>query len=217
MADIVVVGHDTSILHRWTQAVREAGHVSTILIAGELHRSDSPICLFDLGAGIGASANDLIDALAAEPDIRFVAMVARPNADEGLALLRAGVKGYCNRLASPTVLAALISTGDAGEIWAGKQVTDHLLQLALGEELPVYATGGDLFTQLTPREASIARQVGMGFSNKVIAADNEISERTVKAHLNAIYRKTGLRNRVQLALEIAQTVENRRKRTAGRS
>jgi DNA-binding NarL/FixJ family response regulator len=60
------------------------------------------------------------------------------------------------------------------------------------------------FGQLTARETEIAEQVAAGHSNKVIAAENGISERTVKAHLNAIFRKTGLHNRVQLALAVSQ-------------
>ena len=64
----------------------------------------------------------------------------------------------------------------------------------------------DPFGQLTAREAGIARQVAAGHSNKVIAADSGISERTVKAHLNSIFRKTGIRNRVQLALAVSQAI-----------
>ena len=45
-------------------------------------------------------------------------------------------------------------------------------------------------------------QVAAGQSNKMIAAEAGITERTVKTHLNNIFRKTGVRNRVQLALAV---------------
>lgn len=210
MATIAVVGRDTGVLHRWTKAIRDAGHASTVLIPGELQTAGSPICLFDLGAGADSQseADALLDALTAEPGIRFVAMVAHPNATQGLRLLRAGVRAYGNRLATPAVLAAMIETVENGEIWAGKQVTDHLLRVALGEDSVVEPAGRSLLRNLTPRESLIAQQVGAGHSNKVIAVDNGISERTVKAHLNAIYRKTGLKNRVQLALEVSRSQDS---------
>lgn len=60
---------------------------------------------------------------------------------------------------------------------------------------------------MTAREMEVAEQVAAGYSNKLIAAEAGITERTVKAHLNSIFRKTGIRNRVQLALAISQANE----------
>ena len=113
------------------------------------------------------------------------------------------------------MLAVLISTVASGEIWAGKQVTDYLLKIALAEKTKAPAPRESLFGQLTTREAGIARQVAAGHSNKVIAADSGISERTVKAHLNSIFRKTGISNRVQLALAVSQANEGPRRLSNG--
>jgi len=52
---------------------------------------------------------------------------------------------------------------------------------------------------LTPREKSVLRLIGKGMANKVIARDLGIAESTVKAHLNAVLRKTGTSNRTQVA------------------
>ena len=91
----------------------------------------------------------------------------------------------------------LATVGD-GEIWAGRQVTEHLLSRALPSAVSELADAR--FQRLTARESEIATQVAAGRSNKLIAAEYGISERTVKAHLSAIFEKLGVRDRVQLAL-----------------
>jgi DNA-binding NarL/FixJ family response regulator len=60
------------------------------------------------------------------------------------------------------------------------------------------------FAILTPREIEIARLIGQGSSNKRIAAQLAIAERTVKAHLTEIFRKTGADDRVKLALMVSR-------------
>jgi DNA-binding NarL/FixJ family response regulator len=130
-------------------------------------------------------------------------MSAVPEAAEGVRLLRAGVRGYCNRRMSDAALVTAVATVLAGEIWAGKQVTEYLLQHAVAQS-PNPDSAVPALHGLTPREREIAELVGAGRSNKVIAAEAGVSERTVKAHLNAIFRKTGIRNRVQLALAVSQ-------------
>jgi DNA-binding NarL/FixJ family response regulator len=62
------------------------------------------------------------------------------------------------------------------------------------------ATGGNAVDCLTPRELQVARMVHLGGNNKTIARELDISERTVKAHLSAIFRKLNIQNRLHLAL-----------------
>ena len=57
---------------------------------------------------------------------------------------------------------------------------------------------------LTDREREIARLIGQGSSNKRIALQLAIAERTVKAHLTEIFRKTGAVDRVKLALMVSR-------------
>jgi DNA-binding NarL/FixJ family response regulator len=218
MALVVAVSSVQDIIQRWSAALKVAGHSCSILAPGllrERKRVGAPLCLFDLGPRGGIDPLPLVEAVSVNPDTAFIAMTARPEPKEGLRLLRRGVRGYCNRLVSAQVLAALLATVESGEIWAGRQVTDYLLQSRLAEEGSPAAAGELLLDRLTAREAGIARQVAAGLSNKVIAADAGISERTVKAHLNSIFRKTGMRNRVQLALAISQRPGDSRRLSNG--
>jgi DNA-binding NarL/FixJ family response regulator len=124
------------------------------------------------------------------------------------------VRGYANRLAAPRVLDVLLATVESGEIWAGRQVTDYLLAAAMAEESVSAESDQGILERLTAREAEMAGQVAAGLSNKAIAIENGISERTVKAHLNSIFRKTGIRNRVQLALAVTRGGDKPRQRSS---
>lgn len=210
MAPILAAGTDQGVLKRWLDIAHQADRRCITMPPSALHRRPLPVadvCLFDLGPRSDVAPQILLDALKVYPDIRFVAMSARPQAQEGLLLLRAGARGYGNRMASAPVLTALLSAVEGGEIWAGKQVTDYLLVAALAAA-PASTGRATLLGKLTAREVEIAEQVSAGLSNKVIAAEAGISERTVKAHLNSIFRKSGIRNRVQLALVVSQTEED---------
>lgn len=198
---IVLAMHDLALIRRWSEAVRAFGADSAVTDPAALARTlpaGSETTLVDLGPRGGVDLSGLAAAVAAHPAMRFVALTAHPLAEEGLEVLRLGARGYCNRLASPSVGVAVLATVGDGEIWAGRQVTEHLLSRA---SAPAVSEAADTrFQGLTARESEIAALVAAGQSNKVIAAENGISERTVKVHLNNIFRKTGVRNRVQLAL-----------------
>ncbi len=217
MTRIAMIGQEQALLRRWSEQANAMRHDCVFLSAEALARQplDADLCLYDLGPRGAADTRLLMAAAAASPNTRFVAMTAHPEPQEGLRLLRSGVRGYANRLMSLRALQALLETVLNGEIWAGRQVTDYLLGQSVANEVPDVQRQDDLVGSLTAREAEIAEQVAAGLSNKVIAIENGISERTVKAHLNAIFRKTGIRNRVQLALAVTQGEEKSRKRSNG--
>jgi DNA-binding NarL/FixJ family response regulator len=213
-----VVGVDHALLVRLADACQRAGFDAVILPVESMRERTmrGGICLVDLGPRGGAEVGSVERLIGEHPTMRFVVLTARPDADEGLRLLGAGARGYANRQLSGAVLGALLDAVDAGEIWAGRHVTDFLLQMALDRgPVPQVDAAAGPFDALTGREAEIAARVGDGHSNKVIAADMGISERTVKAHLNNIFRKTGIRNRVQLALAVARRATPARRLSSG--
>lgn len=215
---ITLLTSDLSLAARWTAVLRMAGREFSVIdrLQPPQIGPDGGICLIDLGPHGGADLESILAGIAARPMARFAVLTARPCAREGLQVLRAGARGYCNRLASPEVAAALVTAIESGEIWAGRQVTEFLLMDAIGAgsgdtaSVPSGALDG-----LTPRETEIAKQVAVGVTNKVIAANSGISERTVKVHLNNIFRKTGFSNRVQLALALNQGPDGARKMSNG--
>jgi DNA-binding NarL/FixJ family response regulator len=207
LAVLLLVSANAALRAAWGRALRHAGHETLTLVpqalVGAIRPPAAEVCLYDLGERRAADVAPLQRLLQTSPQLRCLAMSAVPEAAEGVRLLRAGVRGYCNRRMSDAALVTAVATVLAGEIWAGKQVTEYLLQHAVAQS-PNPHSAVPALHGLTPREREIAELVGAGRSNKVIAAEAGVSERTVKAHLNAIFRKTGIRNRVQLALAVSQ-------------
>ena len=65
-----------------------------------------------------------------------------------------------------------------------------------------------LLENLTKREYEIALLVGRGESNKQIARQLDITERTVKAHLTEIFRKLAISDRIKLALLVKESANS---------
>ena len=67
-----------------------------------------------------------------------------------------------------------------------------------------------LLGSLTERERAVAEAVAAGLSNKEVARRLDITERTVKAHLSAAFRKLGVRDRMQLVVRLRMAAEPNR-------
>lgn len=141
---------------------------------------------------------------------RVIALANRPDSEEALALFSAGIRGYCNAHATAANLRQVASVVQAGGLWIGESLMQRLLastQAAIlktpAARLPQDAASSaavDLLSMLTKREQEVARAVASGFSNKEIARQLGITERTVKAHTGSVFRKLDVRDRLHLAL-----------------
>ncbi len=126
--------------------------------------------------------------------------------DETLVMqaLGLGAAGCCNTHAAPEVLRQVALVVSNGGLWVGQTLLRKLVGATshrLGQLSPE-AKNDDWAALLSEREEQVARLVAGGSSNREIAAQLAITERTVKAHLTAIFEKLGLRNRLQLSLRI---------------
>ena len=159
------------------------------------------VLLIDLALRDLNGAPGVAELIAFSPSTRIIAMGHQPSDDEGIAVLRAGARGYCNVHIDPRLLAKAVETVQLGEVWIGRRLIDRLVAM-VGSAAATRADadcGVDL-DALTAREQEIALQVGGGCSNKVIAQRLGITERTVKAHLGSVFGKLGVKDRLQLAL-----------------
>lgn len=135
----------------------------------------------------------LLVLLADEPDERIVADA-----------LARGASGCCNTHAAADVLRQVALVVENGGLWVGQSLLRRLVggtsrALANRNERPPRV---DWATVLSEREVQVARLVAGGASNREVAEQLSITERTVKAHLSAIFEKLGLRDRLQLSLRI---------------
>lgn len=134
----------------------------------------------------------------------LVVLADEPGEDDALAALAAGAAGYCNSHAAPEVLQQVAMVVGNGGLWVGQRLMQRLLA-GTARLLPP-SSSDDWAATLTEREREVARSVARGASNKEIARELAITERTVKAHVGAILEKLGARDRLQLSL-IANGVE----------
>jgi len=122
---------------------------------------------------------------------------------DGIAALKVGVKGYLSRNIRPALLSRAVEKVLGGEIWVGRRLIPSLIKELVELEqrqTQVSPATDDGFFPVTLRQLEIARLVRDGASNKEIADKLNISEKTVKAHLTAVFRKLGVSSRFQLAL-----------------
>ena len=138
------------------------------------------------------------------PPTKIVLLTSTPHYREGISALKAGVRAYCNTDIDPSLLKNAAEIVQIGEIWAGRNLISHLLKqvtsLSDRRQKEPTAESNSPVNSLTLREHEIAHLIRCGASNKEIADQLNITERTVKAHLTAIFQKLRLSNRLQLAI-----------------
>jgi DNA-binding NarL/FixJ family response regulator len=154
------------------------------------------LLLFDYEA-LGPNSESIIGRLRRlAPRVRILVMATR-SADENVdRALRAGASGLVGKQLDFDSLLRAIRAVAGGEIWANRRAQaltlEHLTNFAAGASEPD--------GQLTRREQQIVDGVARGLRNKEIARQLNISEKTVKSHLNNIFQKLGLEGRFALAL-----------------
>jgi two-component system, NarL family, response regulator LiaR len=161
----------------------------------EAWRTAPDVVLLDL-------AMPRLDGVAALPRLREAAPAARVivltsfGEDERLfAALRAGAAGFLLKDVEPAELVRAIRTAHAGQAPLSPAVAARMV-----EEI---AHGGDRTPQvdeLTPRELEVLRLIAGGRSNKRIALELGVAEKTVKTHVSHVLAKLGLSDRTQAAL-----------------
>jgi NarL family two-component system response regulator LiaR len=110
------------------------------------------------------------------------------------AAVRAGAAGYLLKDVSPRELAEAIRTVNRGQALLDPTVAAKLMQEFAHESRPAASRS------LTDREMDVLRLIARGRSNKEIALDLGVAEKTVKTHVSSILGKLQLADRTQAAL-----------------
>ena len=131
-------------------------------------------------------------------DIPVVVVSNIPDEREAMSAMMAGARGYCHAWSSPEQLHEVAQVVSRGGYWVGQALMSRLIG-TVARSQPVLE---ELPGELSERESEVAREVVAGRSNKEIARALDITERTVKAHLGAVFAKLGVRDRLQLALRL---------------
>jgi DNA-binding NarL/FixJ family response regulator len=138
--------------------------------------------------------NTLADIAAFAARCAVIVVTASESATDALAALRAGARAVVwKRFASTTLLDAVHAVA-AGRVW---------MPAGLGL-LMASAQRQRAHDPISPREREVIRHVALGLRNAEVATLLAITEQTVKTHLNHVFHKLGLRDRVELAIYAAR-------------
>lgn len=135
---------------------------------------------------------------------RAILLADAPTQEMIVTALNIGASGCCNTHAAPEVLQQVGLVVTNGGLWVGQLLLKQLVNStakAYGAHAQK-AKNEDWTALLSERERQVARLVASGSSNREVAEQLAISERTAKAHLTSIFDKLGLRDRLQLSLKI---------------
>lgn len=132
--------------------------------------------------------------------VRIIVLTAAIENRQILAAFQLGARGVVLKESATEVLLKSIHAVLEEQFWIGRERVSDLAQ-ALRNLTPSYRNDpGDKSFGLTPRERQIVFAVLGGASNKEIAQKFALSEDTVKHHLTNIFNKTGVSNRLELAV-----------------
>ena len=169
---------------------------------------------------LGRPYDDKVAGIVATPGMgRVIVMTSEFIEDEEVALLRCGVQGCCRRGIDPDSLRQVLTVTENG-VWVtrsllprlvtelrryAKQAADNTQKAAQGTAAATQAAGlarvpPEKLATLTRRERDIVKLIASGATNKKVADELDITERTVKGHLSNVFMKLGVEDRLKLML-----------------
>ncbi len=198
---------DRSLRIRWQQAlmsecvIHKAGDWAETQASVRTHYPrlillDDRLPTPSAAAGIGALAT-------LAPGACLLLMHGTGGVVHPVAAVTAGASGFCARDAAPALLVKAAHSLLNGEMWVPRKLIPELISaLSRRASSPPKATANVIpgFQLLTPRELEVVEMVNQSANNKGIARALNITERTVKAHLSAVFRKLNVSSRLRLAL-----------------
>jgi DNA-binding NarL/FixJ family response regulator len=176
------------------------GHASLLPITGSLAEMLShgtlEYLVVDLHSSPGGVA--ILDSIRrARPAIRLIVIGPQGNDELVLESIIAGARAYLDLTADTAVVRQAIDVVTSGSIWAPRRLLSKLIDRLL--KVPDSSlTNGSL--HLTSREKEVLELILQARSNREIARQLGIEERTVKAHVGRLMRKTGADNRIELSM-----------------
>ncbi len=173
----------------------EAGDVEAA-VAGILEvRPD--VVLLDVHLPDGGGVAVIAGVRAREGDVKFLALSVSDAAEDVIAVIRAGARGYVTKTISGPELADAVRRVHEGDAVFSPRLAGFVLDAFAGGLAPQEVD--PQLDQLSPREREVLRHIARGYLYKEIAQRLSISTKTVEAHVSAVLRKLQLSNRHELS------------------
>ena len=165
-------------------------------IAG-ITKADPDVVLVDVHMPDGGGQSVIASVAKVNARVRFLALSVSDAAEDVIAVIRAGARGYVTKSISPKDLADAIVRVHGGDAVFSPQLAGFVLD-AFSGAMP--AVADPELDQLTPREREVLRFIARGYAYKQVAKQLSISVKTVETHVSAVLRKLQLSSRHELTL-----------------
>ena len=213
LEQLFLTNADEAAPQRWSEAFPAGLTLTLEQVLARLASQGTQPRLIWLSSSEARWIERLREVLRLQPGARVVLLSAMPEEREGLSALNEGARGYTHAYGVPALLREVAVVVEHGGLWVGPGLLQRLvgsthaaLERRVANPRAAESAAGALpnaWFALSAREAEVARAVSAGRSNKEVAALMAITERTVKAHLGALFEKLGVRDRLQLVLRLS--------------
>jgi two-component system, NarL family, response regulator DevR len=181
------------------QVVAEAGTVTEAVAAARTFRPD--LIVMDIRLPDGSGIEACREIRAEMPETRVVMLTSYPDEEAVLSAIVAGASGYLlKQIRARDLVAALETVGQGGSLLdpaVTERVLERVRRIATADE-------PDELAQLTSQERKILLLVAEGKTNKEIASEVFLSDKTVKNYVSSILAKLNLERRAQAAAFMAR-------------
>jgi DNA-binding NarL/FixJ family response regulator len=176
------------------EVVGEAADVASAIDGIRALRPDVVLLDVHLPGGGGRA---VLDAVAADlPQTRFLALSVSDAAEDVIAVIRGGARGYVTKAISGPELCEAVRRVHAGDAYFSPRLAGFVLDAFRGAGPPGLDPELD---QLTRRERDVLRLVAAGYTYKEVGVRLSISARTVETHTASVLRKLQLSSRHELS------------------
>lgn len=178
------------------EIVGEAGSVDEA-VAGIGHLRPH-VVLLDVHMPDGGGAAVLARVRKAQPDVVFLALSVSDAAEDVIAVIRGGARGYVTKTISARELGDAVRRVKLGDAVFSPRLAGFVLDAFSDRPGAAPAVDPEL-DLLTKRERDVLRLLARGYAYKEIAGELFISVKTVETHVSSVLRKTQLSNRYELS------------------
>ncbi|MCI6584280.1 MAG: response regulator transcription factor [Mobiluncus porci] len=189
-----------SELGKYPEDVRVIGEASDVEGAVAAVSAAKPqVALLDvhLPGGHGGGGAE-VAAAAAGGETKFLALSVSDAAEDVVAVIRAGARGYVTKTIGTAELVDAIRRVAGGDAAFSPRLAGFVLDAFGAARSEIVETDNEL-DSLTSREFEVMRLIARGYAYKEIASELYISVKTVESHVSAVLRKLQLSNRYELS------------------
>jgi DNA-binding NarL/FixJ family response regulator len=181
------------------EVVAQAGTVAEAIAAAV--RFEPDVVVMDVRLPDGSGIEACREIRSTRPATRVVMLTSYPDEEAVLSAIIAGASGYLLKQVRGRDLVSALESVGRGDSLLDPAVTERVLQRVRSA-----ASGGanDELSELTPQERRILMLVAEGKTNKEIASDVFLSDKTVKNYVSSILSKLNLQRRTQAAAFVAK-------------